>query len=94
MENQVYNQSNGESYHSFKNTSVVSIGDWIITMILMMIPVVNLVMLFVWAFSSGTPVSKANWAKATLIFYLIGIILLALFWGSIAAIIFGTVLGR
>lgn len=87
MENQVQHQSNTESYNSFKNTSVVSIGDWIITMILMIIPLINLIMLFVWAFGSGTPVSKANWAKATLIFYLIGFILVVLFWGSIIAII-------
>lgn len=69
-----------------RNQSVVTIGDWIITMILMCIPLVNLIMLFVWAFSSSTPVSKANWAKASLIFMAIGLILMIIFWGSIAGI--------
>ena len=61
-----------------RNQSIVTIGDWIITMILMCIPFVNFIMLLVWAFSAGTPVSKANWAKATLIFMLIGFVLVIL----------------
>ena len=40
-----------------RNQSIVTIGDWIITMILMCIPFVNFIMLLVWAFSAGTPVS-------------------------------------
>lgn len=69
------------------NKSVVSVVEWLVTMLIMLIPVVNIIMLFVWAFSSSTPVSKANWAKAQLIWMVIGIILLFLFWGSLAAII-------
>jgi len=69
------------------NKSVVNIGDWIITMIIMMIPLVNLIMLFVWAFGSGTAESKANWAKASLIFMLLGIVLSILFGGAIIAAI-------
>ncbi len=72
-----------------KNQSVVSIGDWIITFILMVIPLVNIVMLFVWAFGGSAPESKANWAKATLIFYLIGFVIVILFWSAIAALIVG-----
>lgn len=34
---------------------------------------VFIIMLFIWAFSSNTPVSKKNWARATLIF--IGVLL-------------------
>lgn len=32
-----------------RNQSIVTIGDWIITMILMCIPFVNFIMLLVWA---------------------------------------------
>ena len=46
----------------------VSIGDWIITLIISMIPLVNIIMLLVWAFGSSTNPSKANWAKAYLAF--------------------------
>ena len=48
---------------------------------------VNFIMLLVWAFSAGTPVSKANWAKATLIFMLIGFVLVILFWGAIGGLL-------
>lgn len=71
------------------NKSVVTIGDWVITMIIMMIPLVNLIMLFVWAFGSGTSESKANWAKASLIFMLVGIAISILFGGAIIAAIAG-----
>lgn len=39
----------------------------------MMIPLVNLIMLFVWAFGGSNP-SKANFAKASLMWALIGIV--------------------
>ncbi|MDP6504710.1 MAG: hypothetical protein QF886_13890, partial [Planctomycetota bacterium] len=51
----------------------VSVGNWIVTYILLCIPIVNIVLLFVWAFGSNTPESKANWAKAMLLLMLIGI---------------------
>ena len=49
----------------------VSVGNWLVTYLLMCIPIVNLIMLFVWGFGGGTPVSKANWAKASLIWMVI-----------------------
>jgi len=69
-----------------KQQSVVSIGEWVITFILMAIPIVNFVMIFVWAFGGGTSASKAKWAKAILIFWLIAIALAVVFWGVIAAL--------
>ena len=53
----------------------VTLGNWILTMIIMCIPLVNIIMLFVWAFSKGSNPSKANWAKANLIFIAVGIVL-------------------
>ncbi|MFC3771204.1 hypothetical protein [Paenibacillus sp. GCM10012303] len=54
---------------------VVSFKDWMITILLMAIPIVNIVMLFVWAFGGNTNPSKANYAKAALIWVVIGIVL-------------------
>lgn len=51
----------------------VSVGNWMLTYLLMCIPVVNLILLFVWAFGSNTEISKANWAKASLLWMLIGV---------------------
>jgi heme/copper-type cytochrome/quinol oxidase subunit 2 len=49
----------------------VALGDWMITMLICVIPIVNIIMLFVWGFGSNTHPSKANWAKATLIWFAI-----------------------
>lgn len=53
----------------------VGIGEWLVTMLILMIPCVNIVMIFVWAFSSGTKKSKSNYFKASLIMALIAIAL-------------------
>ncbi len=45
----------------------MSVKDWIITLLIMMIPIVNIVMLFVWAFSGKEKKSKSNYFKASLI---------------------------
>lgn len=57
----------------------VSLGDWIITLIVLAIPIVGIVMLFVWGFSSGTHPSKQNYCRAVLIFALIAFVLFFLF---------------
>lgn len=44
-----------------------------LTLFLMMIPLVNIIMLFVWAFGDSNP-SKANYAKASLLWAAIGIV--------------------
>jgi uncharacterized integral membrane protein len=65
----------------------VTIGSWIITYLLMCIPLINLILLFVWAFDSNTQPSKKNWAKASLIWMAIGIGIAILF-----SIVFGAVI--
>jgi len=53
----------------------VSVGNWVLTMLLMCIPFINVVLLFVWAFGSNTEISKANWAKATLLWFVLGFVI-------------------
>lgn len=67
----------------------VSIGNWIITMLITSIPLVGVIMLFVWAFGGNVAKSKENWAKASLIFILITIVILFIFWSNIIALIVG-----
>ena len=69
------------------NYNPMSIGDWIITNLIVAIPIVGFVMLFVWGFGSNTQPSKANWAKATLIMIGISIVILLLFFGSILGVL-------
>jgi hypothetical protein len=66
-----------------EENKAMSVGNWIITMIVTAIPLVGFIMLFVWAFGSGTNLSKQNWAKAALIFYAIIIVLYFLFFAAI-----------
>lgn len=49
----------------------VSVKEWIITFLLVSIPIVNIIMLFIWALGSDTNEAKANWAKAALIWFAI-----------------------
>ena len=64
----------------------ISIGEWVITIIIIAIPIVGFIMLFVWGFGSNTQPSKANWAKAALIMIGISIVLSFLFLGSLLGI--------
>ena len=68
---------------------VVSIKEWLLTNLIMMIPLVNIVMMLVWAFSSNTNPNKANYFKAALILFaivmVIYLVLAVVFFGSVAA---------
>lgn len=68
----------------------VNTGDWFITILITNIPLIGLVMLIVWAFDSEGNPNKANWAKAKLIWYLLG-------WGLVILILmivgFGAISG-
>lgn len=55
-------------------SEIVSVGEWIVSNIILMIPIVGIVMMFVWAFSSHGKASKRNWARAMLILVAILII--------------------
>lgn len=66
----------------------VSFKDWMITLLLLAIPIVNIIMLFVWGFGGGTNPSKANFAKASLLWMAIGIVLYIVF----VVLIFGVIL--
>ena len=69
----------------------ISMGEWLVTMLLMLIPCVNIVLMFVWAFSSKEKKSKSNCFKAALIFaaivLVLYIILIAIFGVAITSMI-------
>lgn len=50
-----------------KAPTEVSIGNWLLTFLVLIIPLVNIVMLFVWSFADKTNESKRNYCKAMLI---------------------------
>ena len=83
MENEII-QSN--PVNDLPQYAPISVGEWVITIIIIAIPIVGFIMLFVWGFGSNTQPSKANWAKATLIMIGISIVLSFLFLGSLLGI--------
>ncbi|WP_412850730.1 hypothetical protein [Brevibacillus sp. 179-C8.1 HS] len=50
-----------------ENEKVMTMKDWVMVSLFMLIPIANLVLLFVWAFGSDGNLNRRNWAKATLL---------------------------
>lgn len=48
------------------NANVMSFGEWMVTLLITAIPFVNIIMLIVWAVSSTENPNRVNWARATL----------------------------
>jgi uncharacterized protein YqhQ len=85
-----YQKNNNEEKSPKANNTIVTLGDWIVIIILTAIPFVNIIMLLVWSFSSSTPTSKKNYARAQLILIAIVFILMLIFGSSITSYINGT----
>lgn len=64
-----YNQpmASGNYQYNDPRYNPMSVGDWILTNLVLAIPIVNIIMYFVWAFSSGTNINKRNFCRASLI---------------------------
>ncbi|MCP3774091.1 hypothetical protein NLX71_12335 [Paenibacillus sp. MZ04-78.2] len=77
-----------------QSAPILTVKDWLITMLIMIIPLVNLIMLFVWAFGGGENPSKSNYAKATLIWMVIGVALSIVFMILFAGALTGAVVNN
>ncbi len=87
-----YNRGNGynntgNGYPGAGYEEPVTLSEWIITYLIMLIPCVNIVMLFVWAFGKDSKPSKGNWAKASLIIWGASIIISLIFYIAMMAIL-------
>lgn len=63
------------------NDEVMTTGQWILTTLIMAIPLVGIVMTFVWAFGNGNN-NRKNYCRAALIWTLIGIVLCSILAAS------------
>lgn len=75
------------------DSSIMSISDWMIIILITMIPVLNLIMFFVWAFSKNINPNQKNWAIANLLWMAAGLIVALIFMGAIlgfARVMFGS----
>ena len=83
------NQTNVNPVYNNDNQNLeepVSLGEWLVSLLLLMIPCANIVLMFVWAFGKGKE-SKRNFFKAYLIYYAITIVLVLILWVVMFAII-------
>jgi hypothetical protein len=70
------------------NYKPMTIGEWMVTILISVLPLIGIIMLFVWAFGDGAHPSKKSWAAATLIWFAIAIVL-----GIIFATVIVTMIG-
>lgn len=77
--NQPYNQPYPPNYNGPQLEPPLTLGNWIIIMLLMIIPCVNIILLFIWAFGHNVITSKKNYARAMLIFMAVGFVFSLIF---------------
>lgn len=71
----------------------MSLGQWLVTLLITCIPCIGIVMLFVWAFGNGEYIEKKRWAQAQLIFTAIVIVLYFILYLAFGAAILGAMSG-
>lgn len=76
------NQGNYYQNQHDPNKDVMGMGEWLITLIVLAIPCVNIIMYFVWAFGNGNE-NRKNFCRAGLIMMAVGIILTILLYSII-----------
>jgi len=69
-----------------------SVSDWFVTLLITFIPIVNVIMYFVWAFSDSTNHSKRNFSKAALLWLAIGIVIYTIIFMILGVAIFGAMM--
>ncbi|MEY8352272.1 hypothetical protein AALB39_02830 [Lachnospiraceae bacterium 54-53] len=80
------NVSYQEAHYSASdpNKSVMTMGEWIVTLIVLMVPCVNVIMMFVWAFGNGNE-NRKNFCRANLIMTAIGAVLVIILYVTVFA---------
>ena len=66
------------------NKAVMTMGEWLITLIVLAIPCVNVIMYFVWAFGNGNE-NRKNFCRAGLIVMAVGIVLTLILYAVVGA---------
>jgi uncharacterized protein involved in cysteine biosynthesis len=86
MEND-YNVGYQENQHSDQmdpNKRVMTMGEWFVTLLVTLIPCVNLIMMLVWAFGNGNE-NRKNFCRANLIIEVLKAVLGMIFYVTVVA---------
>ncbi len=94
QDNYSYNTGNNNQNYEQGDTSPMSMGDWILTLLASMIPCVGIVLYFVWAFSKTTNVNRRNFCRAQLCIMGVVLVIYIIFIALFGSIIFQNSLYR
>ena len=75
------------AYSQKPDSDPLRVGQYIGMLLLMCIPLLNIILLFVWSFGGSVNLNKKNFAKASLILGAIGLILSIVFGAALSSII-------
>lgn len=67
----------------------MSVGQWLITMLIMAIPIVNVVMLVIWGFGNSDNPNRKNWAIAQIIVIAVMIVIWMLLLSTMVGMMSG-----
>lgn len=65
----------------------LTLGTWVVTVLLSCIPIVGIIMLFIWGFDSTTAPARRNYARAMLIWKAVAIVILLVCGSALAVLI-------
>ncbi|CDN41147.1 MULTISPECIES: hypothetical protein [Paenibacillus] len=72
----------------YASDEVVSVKSWLGSLVILMIPIVNIIFLFVWAFGDSANLNRKYFARAYLLWALIGIVLYIILLAVFGAVMF------
>ena len=82
-----HDNQNGSNQYNQPDKSVMSMGDWLITLLALLIPCAGIILYFVWAFGKNENENRKNYCRAYLIYWAITTVL-----GIIVFIFFGAMI--
>ena len=84
---QAYTPQQPSAYSGRGGSDPLRVGQYIGMLLLMCIPLLNIILLFVWSFGGSINLNKKNFARASLILGAIGLILSIVFGTALSGII-------
>lgn len=77
QDNYQYNVGGGQNFQQNQgmSTTPLTVGEWLITLLLLLVPCVGIIMYFVWAFGKTGNLNRRNFCRAGLILYAVCLVL-------------------
>lgn len=90
QDNYSYNTGNqhNQMYEPGQDTTPMTMGDWLLTLLATMIPCVGIILYFVWAFSKTTNVNRRNFCRAQLVIMGVMLVIYIIFFALFGSVLF------